>query len=153
MFLLYFILWIILNGRVTLEIVLFGIAVSAAVTVLTHRVFRFGWAKEILFLKNVPLFCRFYVVLVIEIIKAALAVTGVILTGRKPDPVILEFDSGFQNEVQNVLLANAITLTPGTYTVIQERDHFVVHCLLPEYADGIEESRFVRLLSEMRFSS
>ena len=30
MFVLFFLLWIIFNGRITMEIVLFGLAVSAA---------------------------------------------------------------------------------------------------------------------------
>ena len=38
---LLFILWIILNGRITLEIILFGIAVSALVSFFSMRVL--GW--------------------------------------------------------------------------------------------------------------
>jgi len=152
MFILFFLLWVILNGRVTVEIVLFGAAVSAAVTFFTHRVFGYGWNGDLMFLKNIPFFIRFLPVLVIEIVKAACAVTAVVLTGKQPDPVIHEFDSGLGCEVQNVILANAITLTPGTYTVVQEGEHFVVHCLFPEYADGLEESRFVKLLNQMTLS-
>ncbi len=69
----------------------------------------------------------------------------------EPDPVIVEFYSGFDTSIQNVLLANSITLTPGTVTVFQEKDHFVVHALDPAFAEGIEDSAFVRLLSKMRF--
>ena len=152
MFILFFLLWVILNGRLTVEIALFGVAVSAAVTFFTHRVFGYGWNGDLMFLKNIPFFIRFLPVLVIEIVKAACAVTAGVLTGKQPEPVIHEFDSGLGSEVQNVILANAITLTPGTYTVVQEGEHFVVHCLFPEYADGLEESRFVKLLNQMTLS-
>ena len=37
---LFFLLWIIFNGRVTLEIVLFGIAISALLTLFICKVQR-----------------------------------------------------------------------------------------------------------------
>ena len=75
---------------------------------------------------------------------------GLVLHAEDPEPVIVEFHSGFQSRLQNVLLANSITLTPGTITVFQDGDHFVVHCLRREYAEGIEDSSFVRLLRRVK---
>ena len=48
-----------------------------------------------------------------------------------------------------MLLANSITLTPGTITVSVEDDRFCVHCLDKELAEGMEDSVFVKLLEEM----
>ena len=48
-----------------------------------------------------------------------------------------------------VVLANSITLTPGTITVSVENDSFCVHCLDRELAEGMEDSVFVELLLEM----
>ena len=47
------------------------------------------------------------------------------------------------------MLANSITLTPGTITVSVEGDKFLVHCLDKELAAGLEDSVFVELLEEM----
>ena len=41
---LFFLLWIIFNGRVTLEIVLFGIAISALLTLFICKVF--GYSRK-----------------------------------------------------------------------------------------------------------
>ena len=41
-------------------------------------------------------------------------------------------------------------LTPGTYTVFQEKDRFVIHCLRREYAEGLEDSSFVHLLRRLK---
>ena len=68
----------------------------------------------------------------------------------KPDPVLIAFDSHLPTEFQNVVLANSITLTPGTVTVQMKDGHFLVHCLRLEYAEGIEESSFVKLLRRVR---
>ena len=89
--------------------------------------------------------------LIREIFKAALAVALLAFDPKgKPEPVIVEFDSGLPTDFQNVLLANSITLTPGTYTLFQDKDHFVVHCLRREYAEGIDNSSFVELLRKVK---
>lgn len=143
-------LFIVLNGRVTAEIVLIGIAVAAAVTALAHRLA--GWKKEeeCFLIRNIPLLFLYALVLIREIIMAAFAVMQVAFSRRAhPEPVLVEFRSGFPSEIQNVLLANSITLTPGTYTLRKDGDHFVVHCLRREYADGMDSSVFVRNLRKM----
>lgn len=150
MLLLFFILWVILNGRVTPEIVLFGIAATAATGAFAYKATGYSAAVDLRIVKNLPLFLLYILNLVVEIIKAALSVIGLVFQAEDPDPVIVEFHSGFPSRLQNVLLANSITLTPGTITVFQEGDHFVIHCLRPEYAEGIEDSSFVRLLRRLK---
>ena len=59
------------------------------------------------------------------------------------------FDTDFKTGLARVLLANSITLTPGTITVSVEDDRFCVHCLDKELAEGMETSVFVKLLKEM----
>ena len=151
MALFLFILWIVLNGRITLEIVLFGIAVSAAVSIFLYRLAGYPALTDWKILRNLPLFLIYLIVLFVEIVKASLSVMSVIWRpGKRPDPVIVEFRSGIRGTVPNVLLANSITLTPGTYTVLHEGDRFVVHCLRREYADGMENSRFIRILRRLK---
>ena len=151
--LLFFILWIVFNGKVTQEIVLFGIGITAAVTYLSYRTIGYTPERDLMFLRNFPLFVRYVIVLIIEIIKSALAVIRYALNpGRKPEPVIVEVHSGLNTNQQNVLLANSITLTPGTYTLFQEGDHFVVHCLCEEFSGGMGDSAFVKLLAKMEMS-
>lgn len=145
-----FILWIILNGRITWELVLFGIVISAAVSYFGYIVTRYVPEHDIRLVKNLPLLLLYLFNLIWEIIKAALSVILLILHAEDPDPVIIEFHSGLKTNLQNVLLANSITLTPGTITVFQDKDYFVVHCLRREYARGMEESSFVKLLRRLK---
>ena len=149
---LFFVLWVILNGRITVEILAFGLAVSAGTGFFMHRLIGWSMAEEWKILRNLPLLCLYILVLIREIIKAALTVMKLAVSRQgKPDPVIVEFHSGYTSGLRNVLLANSITLTPGTITLIQEGDRFVVHCLRREYAEGLkmEESPFAPLLSKM----
>lgn len=152
MILLFFLIWIVLNGKVTAEIILFGIVFAAAAAAFSWKVFGYNPRWDLRLLRNLPLLAAYSFTLIVEIVKAAFLVMSVALRpGAKPDPYLCEFHSGLTTDMQNVLLANSITLTPGTYTLFQEGDHFVVHCLRKEYSDGIEESSFVKLLGKMNF--
>ena len=149
--LLLFILWIILNGRITLEIILFGIAVSALVSFFSMRVLGWRPSTDAAIIINAAVLALYFLNLIWEIIKASASVMDLLISrGKQPDPVIIEFDSEFTSSFVNVLLANSITLTPGTYTVFHKKNHFAVHCLIPEFAEGIEDSSFVRILRKLR---
>lgn len=151
MLILLFVLWIILNGRVTVELILFGIPIAGAVYIFLCRVLKYSPKTDLFLLKNLPCLMLYALNLIWEIIKAAFAVMSVAVSrSKRPDPVIVEFYSGLSGRFRNVLLANSITLTPGTYTVFQEEDHFVVHCLRREYAEGLADSSFIRLLGRLK---
>ena len=145
-----FILWLILNGRVTVEILIFGLLIGAAVSLFAYRVIGCAPSNDWRIFRNLSVFILYALNLVWEILKAAWTVMCMVFRADEPDPVIIEFHSGFHNNLQNVLLANSITLTPGTITVFQEDDHFVVHCLRREYGEGIENSSFIRILRRLK---
>ena len=150
MWLFLFALWIVLNGRVTLELVIFGVVIATAVTFFANRVIGYSTSVERRVLRNLPVFLMYIFNLIWEIIVSAFKMCGMVYRADPPDPVIIEFHSGFDTQLQNVLLANSITLTPGTITLFQEGDHFVVHCLRREFGDGIDESSFVKLLRKIK---
>ena len=144
---LLFALWLLFCGRVTVEIVVFGVVLSALLTVFAVRVLGYPWRRELFYWKHAPMAVLYLLVLLWETLKAASVVSRLALTpSAQPEPVLVDFHSGLKRESLNVILANSITLTPGTITVFQEEDHFVVHALRKEYAEGIENSRFIRLL-------
>ena len=51
MLLLFFLAWVVFNGRLTLEIALFGIAVSGAVFAFVCRFMDYSLKKELHFLR------------------------------------------------------------------------------------------------------
>lgn len=88
-------------------------------------------------------------ILLFEIVKANLAVLPYAAGMRYPDGVTVEFDSPLSGGTANAVLANSITLTPGTITVAVDGGRFTVHCLAPAFAEGIDSSVFVRRLVKM----
>jgi multicomponent Na+:H+ antiporter subunit E len=48
-----------------------------------------------------------------------------------------------------MILANSITLTPGTITLDCRGDELTVHCLTEEMAEGLEETIFEKKLKRI----
>lgn len=150
MFLLFFLVWIIFNGNITVEIAIIGLAVAAAVFAFICKFMDYSLRKEILLYKKLLTFIGYVIILIIEIIKANIAVIHMIVTQREVvEPVIVRFRTRLRTETARVILANSITLTPGTITVSLEGDEYEVHCLDKSLAEGIEDSMFVKLLEKM----
>ena len=100
-------------------------------------------------LRAIPIALAYIALLIWEIAKAALSVLRIALNPSvAPDPVIVEFDSGFKG-VKAVILANSITLTPGTFTLFCDGGRLAVHCLRPEFASGLSNTSFARLLRRL----
>ena len=149
MYLLFLAVWLILNGKVTGEILIFGLVISAVLFWFMCRFLDYSFRKEILLFRLTPLFIRYFWVLVKEIVKANVCVLKIIFSPElQPEPAFVYFDTNFKTGTARMLLANSITLTPGTITVSVEGDRFCVHCLDQELADGVEDSVFVELLKE-----
>ncbi len=150
MYVLFFLLWIIFNGRVTTEIVLFGLAIAAVLYWFICKFMDFSPRRELAYLRKGGYLLQYLYHLVKEIIMANFATMKLVCAaGRVVEPVLIEFETHFKSDTSRFLLANSITLTPGTITVAVEGDRFIVHCLDKTLAEGIESSVFVQLLEKI----
>lgn len=144
MFLIYFLLWVIFNGRFTLEIGLFGLAIAGALLAFSCKFVDYSLEKELRVYKNIFLFLKYCRLLVTEIVKANVSAMRMILTQREEiEPALVSFCTDLKSQAGKALLANTITLTPGTITVTLETCEYTVHCLDESMAEGIQESAFV----------
>jgi len=151
MFILLFLLWLILNGRITLEILIFGFGISALIYLFMCKFMRFSIKKDLRLMRNVGYGIAYFFVLLKEIFISNFKVMAIILFKRIPiTPAITEVRVDLEDKVSKVILANSITLTPGTITVKIEGNVFTVHCLSAELIEGIEDSQFVKILKKMK---
>lgn len=152
---LFFALWLILNGHFAadakmLQIVLFGLCICSLLYFFLIRFTKFTFTFDMFFLKNVHLFVLYLFVLIGNIFVSNFHVIRMILTPKEnPHPAIVHFDVPLRDEMLRTLLANSITLTPGTITVDLTDTEYTVHALKEEYIRGIEDSTLVRILMKM----
>lgn len=151
LFFILFLLWVIFNGRVTLEIVIFGVVLSFFLTMFIKKFFYKEESSSKHFLRNSLLLVEYIFILIMEIVKANISVFSLILKkDLEFDPCFCYFKTDLKEEKHRILLANSITLTPGTITVdLNKNGEYKVHCLEKSFSDGINNSIFVKMLKKM----
>lgn len=150
MFIVYFVLWIIFTGNCTAEICVFGLLVAALLLAFTCRFMDYSIKKELRVYRKLGKLLQYAFVLVREVIKANLGVIRLILSQKEEiQPALVTFHSDLKSPVTQSLLANAITLTPGTITVLLENGDYTVHCLDEELAEGMDRSVFTELTADI----
>lgn len=150
MFVLFYLLWIILNGQLTVEIALIGLPISVLVYLFICKFMGYRASSDLFLARVFWKLTRYLFVLIWEILKANVLTIGKVLRfGKEASPAIVSFDVTLKTEVGRALLANSITLTPGTITVSLSDNHYVVHCLDKAFGEGLDSSVFVRLIADM----
>ena len=150
MYLFLFFIWFMLNGRITWEITLIGILLCTAVYFFAKKYLHYTIRKDWGLLKRIGLFLVYLAVLLWEIFKANWKVMLLIIAGNSyTDSSVVYIRVPLKTELARTILANSITLTPGTITISLDEDRYTIHALRPSLADGIEDSAFVKLLMKM----
>ena len=150
MYLLFLLAWIIFNGNITLEILIFGVVIAGVMLAFMCKFMDYSLRKELKVYKKSIYFIAYVVVLIREIIKANLEIIPRILTiEEEMDPIIVKFRTSLKSDFARMLLANSITLTPGTITISLEEDEYTIHCLDTSLAEGLEDSVFEKALKKL----
>lgn len=67
----------------------------------------------------------YFIILIIEIIKATFDVALRTVNG-KVEPVVVEIDTELKRPISQVILANSITLTPGTVSIDVDTENCII---------------------------
>ncbi len=132
-----FLFWIVLSGVFDAFHLVCGVLSTAVVARLTHEMQFFEGRGELgrLHLARVswPRLFVYVLWLTKEIAVANLQVLRVVLDPKLPiDPAMVSFKTHLQSDLGRTLLANSITLTPGTITVTAPEGEFLVHALVAD---------------------
>ncbi len=135
--------WIVLSGLFGLTYFIF-MAVSIAIVLAINPERPFGQhdpeARRSFGdrLRSSVDFFRYLVWLAWEVLKANVDVAIMILHPRMPiRPQFMVFRTTLKNDVARVLVANSMTLTPGTITVDLDGDRYLVHAIHPGSAGAV----------------
>lgn len=150
MYLLLVLFWIILNGKITVEIVVLGLLFALLIYGFAYKFLGLTWKREKKFWKYLIWGIQYIGILLREIIIANIAVLKIILLPKKKiHPVLVKFPAPLKSHLLQVILADSITLTPGTITVRLYEEKFEVHCLDESMAEGLNDSVFVKMLKKL----
>ncbi len=131
--------WFVLASTFSIAEVIIGVVASVLIVVYS---FDLIFDKEETSGHSFRVLLRYFalfVVLVIEVIKANVAVVKIVLSPRiSIKPGFRRIRQPLKRELNQALYGNSITLTPGTLAVTMSNDSIVVHGLTMENIDAIE---------------
>lgn len=142
--------WLLLVNSFTLGQALLGAVLGLLIPHLTR-----GFWEERAPIRRPLLALRLLAIFLWDIVVANLVVAKLVLGPRRAlQPCFVYLQLELENDFAIVLLANMITLTPGTVSVdvSPDRRTLVVHCLSepdPEAAVALIKSRYERPLKEI----
>ena len=142
-FIVSFATWIVMSGKLDLfHLSLGGIScllvavISSEILFQEHR--QGPWARFIEALRFIP----YSAWLMYQIVLANFHVIGLALSprlmDRELDPHVFTFTTRLKTDFARFVLANSITLTPGTVTVRIHGDKFYVHAISRKAGEDLE---------------
>jgi multicomponent Na+:H+ antiporter subunit E len=153
LFIALFAFWSLLSYRVDAVFIVLGLASAALVTrfgipILSEVLGPPGSTPKVDLLR----LTGYLAWLITRIPPAALDVAASItFPSRAPRPGVVRFSTGLYSPAARTLLANSITLVPGTMTLSVDGGEFVVHALNPratrDLASGEVQRRIARIFS------
>jgi multicomponent Na+:H+ antiporter subunit E len=137
LFLILAVSWVLWSGLYKPLLLALG-AFSCVLTVILAQ--RMGFFRHQAVLKVLPRLPGYWWWLLREIIVSSVDVAKLILKPSLPvDPVVVELETQTRSDVARVILANSITLSPGTVTLDMHNGRLLVHCLTRESARALQE--------------
>jgi multicomponent Na+:H+ antiporter subunit E len=120
-------LWVLLVGNLDAQELLAGVVVSALITLLFGS--RFGILTGFRFSLLAPLYMLVYLGnFMVALVRANLDLALRVISPSLPiNPALVKVKTSLKSPLGKLLLANTITLTPGTLTVDVIDDTLLVH--------------------------
>ncbi len=136
-----FIFWLILIPRYTIENIVAGLLVCLGALWFSSELLIEEDQASIYSRKGFSLYIRYIYHLIIEIIKANIDVAKIVLSKEMNiQPQFFKVPLQLKKDLNKVIYANAITLTPGTLSVDMGDDYILIHALTQAAAQGVEGS-------------
>jgi multicomponent Na+:H+ antiporter subunit E len=134
--------WLLWSGHYSPLLLVLGAVSCAIVAGIASRTGFFH--TEVYVFHLLPRLPRFWAWLLKEIAIANWVVARIIMSRSLPRPTIVTIDASRLPPVAQAILANAITLTPGTLSLDVDAGRLEVHCLNPRLAADLSSGEMVR---------
>ena len=129
---------------------IFGAALSAVVYLFSCKFLGYSFEKDKKLFRLIPAAVKYLWLLICEIVKSNKALIGFVYSRKiEVKPQLVTFTTPLKGSFKSIL-ADCITVTPGTISVLSEGDKLTVHALDRSLADGIEDTDFQKQLLEMQ---
>ena len=153
--LVLFAFWMILSGRTETNFVVYGILTAVVTTWVTYPLLlvpnKDGSKKYYVFGFSIPKMIMYFFWLMWQLVLANIDVL-LATTGQELviDPKVVRFRFRADNPMASVILANSITLTPGTVTMnVTDDGVYEIHALTVGAAAGVLDGGMQKKVADL----
>jgi len=136
---LLFSIWMILSENLQVANILVGLVVSSTIALVYTKLFQH---KKFEFINPFWLFIYLLVLLKNLIISNLQIAKRVLSPDMKLSPAIVAVKTDLKSDWKKLLLANSVTLTPGTLTLDVKDDMLYIHII--EFRDGDDKGSITK---------
>ena len=120
-------LWLLFTASIEPYSLIFGAVGSLLIAALTYNIFIARHQANLRYIIPNPFHLVLYIViLVFFLYQSSIHMVRAVFTG-KASPRIVHFRTRLKSDIARMVLANSITITPGTITLDLNDDHLTVH--------------------------
>lgn len=155
MVIMLFAFWLALSGKFTVKFLIYGVLTSVVTAWLTYPLLlvynKDNSRRYFVFGISVFKFVKYSLWLLWQLILANIDVAKA-TTGQnlEIDPKVIRFYFKADNPMSSVVLANSITLTPGTVTInVTDDGLFEIHALTVGAAEGVLNGDMQRKVADL----
>lgn len=142
---LYLLFWMVLSENAKVQTLCIGMIISLIVTILNKDLMCKN--RQLNFRKNIVNWIFYIIMLIKEVLVSNFNVAKIVLSPKiLISPQIVTIKTKIKSDFHKTIFANTITLTPGTLTISMDGDKITVHCLKGEFATGLNNSAFEKII-------
>jgi len=148
--LILFLFWVALSGNLKWPQLVVGFAAAIFITYFNRNLLITSADRPPVRLRTVLWLVGYFFRLIYDIVIANFQVAWLVLHPRMPiEPNMVPLEVDIDRVASRVLLANSITLTPGTLTVLADEKKYLVHALTFKSGDGLKNWPLINRLKKM----
>jgi len=145
-----FLFWVAVSGSLQWPQLVVGLAAAAFVTYFNRDLLITIQDRPPVSFKTIVWLVGYFFKLLLDIVKANFQVAWLVLHPKMPiEPNMVELEVDIDRIASRVLLANSITLTPGTLTVLSDEKKYLVHALTINSGEALKQWPIIERLKQM----
>ncbi len=147
--------WMALSGRTETKFVVYGIITALVTTHITYPLLlvpnKDGSKRYFVFGASLPKFIVYFLWLMWQLVLANIDVLLATTSQElEIDPKVVRFYFKVDNPMASVMLANSITLTPGTVTLnVTDDGMYEIHALTKGAAEGVLDGSMQKKVADL----
>ena len=141
--------WIAITASFNWQSLLVGIFASLLVTSFNSEELITPSERALINLKNIILYIRYAFEFFIAVFVANFQVAALVLNPKLPiEPDMIPVNINLKKDMNRVIFANSVTLTPGTLSVLCNEEDMLVHVLTKKNGEDLKNWRIINYLRD-----